>query len=228
MNWNDKYRPKSFKEFIGNRDTLTQIEGFILSGDIPHLLFEGDKGTGKTALAEVVGLKLLGEGNPNFIELNASDERDEHHVRKLVKSIRNMPLGASFRVLLWDEFNLKPTAQDLLKRPMEKVKNTIHIITTNDINSVIEPIQSRCAVFHFIPLSEGDITEGLKRIAIKENLTLTEQQLKEIAKKSNGDMRTAVNELQKASALNNRNVEIDKIVQQYMKAQPQGAQGVKA
>ncbi len=229
MNWNDKYRPKTFKDFVGNRDTLTAIEGFILSGDIPHLLFEGDVGTGKTALAEVIATKLLGEGNANFVELNASGEREEKDIKKnVVKAIRHIPMGSSMRVFLFDEAEgLKPTAQDLLKRPVEKAKNTLFIFTTNDLNAIIKPIRSRCAVFQFKPLADNDIIEGLKRIMVKENFNLDDSILREIAKNSNGDMRTAINELQKASALNNRNVEIDKIVAQYMKAQPQGAQGVK-
>ena len=229
MNWNDKYRPKTFKDFVGNRDTLTAIEGFILSGDIPHLLFYGEVGTGKTALAETVALKLLGDSS-NIIEMNASDNRGINDIRKIIiNAVRHIPMGTPMRVIILDEADgLTADAQDLLKRPIEKSKNTLFVFTCNNVNAVIKPIKSRCAIFEFKSLAEEDIIEGLKRIAVKENLSLSEQQIREIAKKSNGDMRTAINELQKASALNNRNVEIDKIVQQYMKAQPQPqAQGVK-
>lgn len=222
--WNEKHRPKTFKDFIGNRDTLTAIEGYILSDSIPHLLLHGHWGTGKTTLAEVIAIMLLGEDSPNFIELNASDDREEKDVKKLLKSLRNLPIGFSkFRVVLFDEADgLKPTAQDLLKRPLEKVKNTVFVFTCNEKSKIIEPIQSRCHVFEFKRLSDNDIIEGLKRIAVKEKLSLDESALREIARICNGDMRTAINELQKASALNNRNVEIDRIVQQYMK-QPAGA-----
>jgi DNA polymerase III delta prime subunit len=229
--WVDKYRPKCFKEFIGNRDILIEIEGFILSGSIPHLFFHSEKsGTGKTALAEVVALKLLGEGNPSFIELNASDDREESDIKKRVlNSIRHIPLGSDRWVFLFDEAEgLKPTAQAILKRPMEKSKNAIFIFTTNEENKILDAIKSRCSCFEFKPLSDNDIIEGLKRIAVKENLNMSNNTLMEIAKKCKGDMRSAINELQKLASLNNRNVEIDRIVQQYMKAQPQGAQGVKA
>lgn len=218
MSWIEKYTAQTFTDLVGLNDILMQIEGFILSGDIPHLLFYGKAGTGKTTTAHIVGHKILGEYFVgNFRELNGSDEREEKDVKEIVKSLRNMPLSFNLRVILWDEFNLKPTAQDLLKRPMEKFRNTIHIITTNDFNSVIEPIRSRCKCFEFKPLSDNAIIEGLKRIMVKESLSIDDSIFGEIARKSKGDMRTAINELQGVSALNNRNSEIDKIVQQYMK-----------
>lgn len=222
--WNVKYRPKTFKDFIGNRETLTAIEGYILSGSIPHLLLHGHWGTGKTTLAEVIATILLGEDSPNFIELNASDDREEKDIKKLLKSLRNIPIGFSkFRVVLFDEAEgLKPTAQDLLKRPLEKVKNTVFVFTCNEISKIIEPIQSRCHCFEFKPLTDANIIEGLKQIAVKEQLMLNGSTFQDIARKVNGDMRQAINELQKAAALNNRNSEIDRIVQQYIK-QPAGA-----
>jgi len=225
--WVDKYRPKCFKEFIGNRDILTEIEGFILSGSIPHLFFCSEKsGTGKTALAEVVALKLLGEDNPAFIELNASDDRGIDNIKKRVlNSIRCIPLGSDRWVILFDEAEgLTRDAQAILKRPMEKSKNSLFIFTTNEESKILDAIKSRCSCFEFKPLADNDIVEGLKRIAVKENLNMNDNTLMEIAKKSKGDMRSAINELQKVSSLNNRNAEIDKIVQQYMKAQ----EGVKA
>jgi DNA polymerase III delta prime subunit len=231
--WEDKYRPKSFKDFVGNKVTLTKIEGFILSGSIPHLFFYGDVGTGKTALAEVIALKILGEDSPSFIELNASDDREELDIKKKVlKPIRNASLcGVNYRVILFDEAEgLKPTAQAILKRPMEKVKNAIFIFTTNEEHKISEAIKSRCSRFEFKPLPDNDIIEGLKRICQKENILtiINDNDLMEIVKKVKGDMRQAINELQGIASLNNRNAEIDRIVQQYMKAQPPQAQGVKA
>lgn len=225
MNWNEKHRPKNLIDIAGQREGLTQLEGFILSGDIPHLLFYGKPGTGKTTAAYVVGYMLLGdEPNGNFIELNASDNRRIEDMRKIViKAIKHMPIGASMKIILLDEADgLVKEAMDVLKRPMEKVKHTLFILTCNDISAIIEPIRSRCACFEFKGLSEADVMNGLKRILIAENLSLDDTVLRDIAFKCKGDMRSAVNELQKAAASNNRNVEIERIVQQYMK-QPAGA-----
>lgn len=222
--WNDKYRPKRLTDMVGHREAFAEIEGFILSGEIPPLLFHGQAGTGKTTAAEVIGYMILGdEPNGNFIEINASDNRKIDDMRKVViRAIKHMPLFAAMKIILLDEFDgVIKEAQDLLKRPMEKAKTTLFIITCNDLSSIIKPIISRCAVFEFKPLSEADIITGLKRIAGKENLNLTESVFSEIAKKTNGDMRQAINELQKVAASNNRNVEIERIVQQYMK-QPAG------
>lgn len=221
MNWIEKYRPQFFTEMVGLNEVLTAIESFILSGDIPHLLFYGEAGTGKTTTAHIIGHKLLGESfDMNFIELNASDTRDEGDMRKrVIKALKHKPIGSDIRVILLDEADgLKPTAQDILKRPIEKTRNTIFIFTCNDINGIIKPIKSRCALFEFKRITEADIVEGLKRIAVKENITIGEDVLRNIARKVDGDMRAAVNELQKAAALNNRNSEIDRIVKHYMEA----------
>jgi len=228
MNWSEKYRPETFTEISGHREALTQIEGFILSGDIPHLLFYGEPGTCKTTIAGIIANKLLGDNhNGNFIELNASDERKIEDMRKIViRAIKHMPLFAKMKIILFDEADgLTKEAQDILKRPMEKTKNTLFIFTCNNPDAIIKPIKSRCAVFEFNPLSDTEIVEGLKRIAGKENLSIDDSTLQGIARKVKGDMRSAVNELQKVAASNNRNSEIDRIVQQYMK-QPATAGGI--
>lgn len=220
MNWIEKYRPQTFTEMVGLNEVLTAIESFILSGDIPHLLFYGEAGTGKTTTAHIIGHKLLSESfDLNFIELNASDTREEGDMRKrVIRAIRHQPIGAGIRVIFLDEADgLKPTAQDILKRPIEKTRNTVFIFACNDINGIIKPIKSRCALFEFKRITEADIVEGLKRIAVKEKVNIGDDVFQRIAKQVNGDMRAAINELQKAAALNNRSSEIDKIVQQYMK-----------
>lgn len=227
MNWVEKYRPCVFTDMVGQGDILSRIEGFILSGDIPHLLFYGETpGVGKTTTALIVAHKLLGEHlDGNFIEINASDNRKIEDMRNIVvKAIKHLPFFSPLKIIFLDEADgLTSEAQALLRRPMEKSKHTLFILCCNDINSIIQPIQSRCAIFEFMPITSVDIIEGLRRIVEHEGQTLSDNMLGEIASRSGGDMRFAVNELQKEIAHNGRNTEIERIVQHYIKTN-----GVKA
>lgn len=163
------------------------------------------------------------EGNKLIISLNLeSKEPSKSGKSYLLASSHGFQHDDKTGILLDEAEGLKPTAMDILKRPMEKAKNTLFIFTCNNPDLIIKPIKSRCAIFEFKPLPESDIIEGLKRIMVKENLSIDNSILQGIVRKVNGDMRQAINELQKAAASNNRNAEIDRIVQQYMK-QPTGA-----
>ena len=219
MNWNNKHRPNNFSDIVGMDETLQTIESFILTGNTPHLLFHGKPGTGKTTTAEIIGKKLLGDYyDSNFIEINASDERDETSIKKrVIKTLKHKPIGSSIRIIFLDEADgLKPTAQDLLKRPMEKTTNTLFILACNDIKSIIEPIQSRCVVFQFEEIDYKSISSRLKQICAIEKTDIDDIRLSEISKKCKGDVRCAINELQKVASINHRNTEIDNIVKQYM------------
>lgn len=218
MNWNEQYRPKDFTEMTGNREQMEQIEGFILHGNIPHLLFYGDSGTGKTTLAQVIADKVCGEHSGNFIEINASDERGIETIRKVVISaIKHQSIAGGTKVIFLDEADgLTQDAQQILRRPMEKSGTCLFIIACNDINKVSKAIQSRCAVFTFRPLTEKDIVVRLNQICMAEGLSLNAETLTEVAVKAKGDMRTAIHELQKVAAMAHRSSEIDRLVDQYL------------
>lgn len=225
MQWYEKHKPKTLTEMVGHKEIFAEIEGFILSGDIPPLLFWGKPGTGKTLTAEVIAYMILGdEPNGNFIPIDASNDRTIEKMRKrVINAIRNMPLFAPIKIIFLDEADgLLSDAQDILKTPVQKAKTTLFIFACNDPSKIIPAIVSRCRVYEFKPLTEADIIQGLKRIMVKENVTLDDSILRDIAKKSQGDMRAAINELQGIAATNNRSSEIDKIVQQYMNKEAAG------
>lgn len=115
-------------------------------------------------------------------------------MRKIViRAIKHMPIGTSLKIIFLDEADgLTPDAQDVLKSPIEKAKTTLFIIACNDITKITKPIKSRCAIFEFKRITEADIVEGLKRIAVKEKLTIGDDILRNIARKVDGDMRAAV------------------------------------
>lgn len=217
MRWIEKHRPDSFSDLAGHDEILQQIEGFILSGDIPHLLFWGELGTGKTTVANIIAQNLLGEYlNDNFIELNASDNRGIDDMRDIVlSSLRHKSFYTQIKIILLDEADgLTPDAQDLLRRPMEKAQNALFIVCCNDVRKISKAIQSRCAVYEFTAPSIDATVKRLAQICDIEHQDIPVSVLTEIAIKSEGDIRCAVNELQKVAACG-PDTEINRIMQKY-------------
>jgi len=196
----EKYRPKTREEIVGNQQTLNDIFSLVKSGNIPHMIFEGPAGVGKTTTALVIARQLFGEYyQANFMELNASDERGIQVVRDAIKTFcKTTPLGAPFKILFLDEAdNMTADAQQALRRIMERYSAvTRFILSCNNPEKLIEPITSRCQSFRFGPLSDEDIVSRLTYIVKQENLFANTKTLKDIAKLAVGDMRKALNKLQ--------------------------------
>lgn len=196
----EKYRPKTREEIVGNQDELDRIFSVVKTKNIPHLIFQGPAGVGKTSTALVIARQLFGEFyKANFLELNASDERGINVVRDVIKSFcKTAPLGALFKILFLDEAdNMTKDAQQALRRIMEKYSNvTRFILSVNHPEKLIEPITSRCETFRFGPLSEEDITKRIEYIVASEDLKIDEETVKTLAKLADGDMRKALNKLQ--------------------------------
>jgi replication factor C small subunit len=224
MNWTEKYRPADFDQVAGNRDFMEEIESFILSDNIPHLLFAGEPGTGKTTLAQIIAGKVCGESPDNFIEINASDDRGIDIIRKTVlNAIRNLSVNGGQRVIFLDEADgLTKDAQQILRRPMEKAGKTLFIIACNDIKQIAPAIQSRCAVFQFQPITKQDVIERLRQICKAEGINLNDAALYGVAERAGGDVRAAVNELQKQAAKASRSDQVEALVNQYLKTNSAG------
>lgn len=219
MNWNEKYRPADFDDLVGIDDIIDQIEGFIISENIPHLLFHGEPGAGKTTMAGIIAEKITGEYPENIIEVNASDERGIDSIRKIsLNAIRHVPLGGTMRVIILDESDgLTREAQEILRRPMERSNNTLFIIICNDVKRIIKPIISRCAVFPFESLSDNDVIARLKTIAESESVTINYELLHKVTMRAGGDMRSAINELQKLTSVQKREDHVQKLTEKYLK-----------
>jgi len=199
--WTEKYRPKSLEEVAGQEETVSSLKAFVKSRNMPNMLFAGPPGVGKTTCCLALARELYGEGLAgNFIELNASDERGIDVVRGRIKDFaRTVSLGGvPFKLIFLDEGDaLTADAQQALRRTMEANSSvTRFIISANYSSRIIEPIQSRCAVFRFLPLNEKETKGMLEKVAKNEGLKIDDKAYDAIFYISEGDMRKALNILQ--------------------------------
>lgn len=201
--WTEKYRPKFLKDVIGQDNVTKRLMKFVETKSMPHCLFVGPAGIGKTTCALAIAREFFGENwHNNFLELNASDERGIDTIRIKVKDFaRTLPISGRFKIVYLDEADsLTKDAQHALRRTMEDFSSLCRfILACNYSSKIIPPIQSRCAVFKFSTLKEDDISNFLKNIAKNENLKIDDDAISAIIYISEGDMRKAVNLLQMSS-----------------------------
>ena len=204
--WTEKYRPKKLDNLFGQKEIVEKLKAFVNKKNIPHLLFAGSAGTGKTTCAMAVSRDLFGdEWHANFLEMNASDERGIDTIRTKVKDFaRTRPIGnVPFKLILLDEADaLTSEAQHALRRMMENYTSTCRfILDCNYSSKIILPIQSRCAIFRFKTLLEEDVKAYIENIAEKENLKLSKEAVAAIIDSGEGDLRKVTNILQSCAVL---------------------------
>ena len=204
--WTEKFRPKTFSEVKGQQEIVKRVQAFIEQKNMPHLLFAGPAGIGKTTLSLVVARELFGENwHENFLELNASDERGIDVVRVKVKDFaRTRALGnVPFKIIYLDECDaLTKEAQQALRRTMENYTQTCRfILSCNYSSKIIDPIQSRCTIFRFKPLAQEDILSIIDKVAEKEGLNIDEGAKKALFDVSAGDVRRLENVMQASAAI---------------------------
>ena len=204
--WTEKYRPQDFSEIKGQKDIVAKAKAFVQQKNMPHQLYSGPAGVGKSTLAIVVAKKLFGDQwRQNFLELNASDERGIDIVRVKVKDFaRTKAIGdVPFKIIFLDECDaLTREAQQALRRTMENYTTTCRfILSCNYSSKIIDPIQSRCAVFRFKPLDKKDLNLIIDKIAKEEHLKITEKAKEALYEISEGDCRRLENIMQSCAAI---------------------------
>lgn len=206
--WIDKYRPRTINDIIGHNDVKKTLMASIEKGDLPHLLFHGAPGTGKTSTVMALVMQLYGPRkiNDKVLELNASDENGINVVREKIIKFANIVVGSvdprypcpSFKIIILDEADsMTSEAQTALKKVMETTCDiTRFVFICNYESKIIEPIKSRCAEFRFKPIPDDLMIEKLRDIAKQENMNIDDNIFKLITKICEGDARRSINTLQ--------------------------------
>jgi replication factor C small subunit len=204
--WAEKYRPEKLSEVINQRHAIERIKAFVKQKNIPHMLFAGPAGVGKTTTALVIARELYGkQWRGNTLELNASNERGIDVIRNKVKNFARTKTmsDVGYRLIILDEADALTTeAQQALRRTMETYANVSRfILICNWSSKIIEPIQSRCTVFRFRTLSEKDQLVFLDRIVKSEKVNIDKNAKDAIIYLAEGDLRKVANLTQASGAL---------------------------
>lgn len=198
--WTEKYRPKRLSELVNQKHVVDSLLSWVKDKSIPHMIFTGPAGTGKTTCSIALARELFGDNwRENFLETNASDERGIDVVRNKIKDFaRTKPIGVGFRIAFLDESDaLTSEAQQALRRTMEKYAGSCRfILSCNYSSRLIEPIRSRCSVFRFKKLSKEDVFCYIERVAGGEGLEIEKDAMEAVYELSGGDLRQTTNLLQ--------------------------------
>jgi len=208
--WVEKYRPQKISELVNQKETIGSISSMLKNqSELPHLLFSGSAGVGKTSAALCLSREILGEHWKDYtLELNASDERGINMVRERVKKFSRfagLDTEIPFKMIILDEADeMTNDAQTALRRIIEDTAKICRfILIANNLSKIIEPIQSRCVVFKFTKISDKEILSQLKFIGKKEKIKADEKGLSAICDYTDGDLRQAINILQAAASSGN-------------------------
>lgn len=192
--WTEYYRPTVLKNYVGNDHLKGKIKNYIETGDIPHLLFHGKAGTGKTTLSKLIVKSI----ECDYMIINASDENNVETVRNKVKNFAASQGFKKYKIIILDEFDyMSQNAQAILRNLMESFSQHCRfILTCNYIEKVIAPIQSRCQIFQIVPPTKKDVAIQISEILKNENVSFEPKDLVPIIDAGYPDIRKVINTCQ--------------------------------
>lgn len=192
--WVESYRPTKLVDYVGNEHLKSKVEGYLESGDVPHLLLYGRAGTGKTTLAKLIVKSV----DCDYMVINASDENNVDTVRNKVKNFASSMGFKKWKIIILDEFDyMSPNAQAILRNLMETFSQHCRfILTCNYVEKVIEPIQSRCQSFQIVPPTKKDVAIQISKILGAEGVTFEPKDLVPIIDSGYPDIRKIINTCQ--------------------------------
>ena len=214
--WTEHYRPRVLKDYVGNEHLKAKVADYLESGDVPHLLFYGKAGTGKTTLAKLIVNSI----DCDHIIINASDENNVDTVRNKVKGFASTIGFRNSKIVILDEFDyMTPNAQAILRNLMETFsKHCRFILTCNYVEKVIDPIQSRCQTFQIVPPTKKDVAVQISQILGKENIKFELKDLVPIIDASYPDIRKIINTCQLNSSKGELKVDTSSVIDSDIKS----------
>ena len=209
--WVERYRPTKLEDYVGNEHLKSKVEGYLESGDVPHLLLYGKAGTGKTTLAKLI----VNSVECDYMIINASDENNADTVRNKVKNFASSMGFKPFKIIIMDEFDyMTPNAQAILRNLMETFsKHCRFILTCNYVEKIIEPIQSRCQTFQITPPTKKDVAIQMSKILKAESVEFDPKDLVPIIDSSYPDIRKIINTCQLNSLKGRLQVDVQNLLE---------------
>ncbi|AGC34465.1 replication factor C small subunit [Haloarcula virus HVTV-2] len=202
--WVEKYRPQTLDDIVGHEEVVKRMRKFLDTEDVPHVVFAGKQGIGKTAIIQAFAKEKYGVDNwrNNILELNASDERGIDTIRDKVKNyaVQGTIGDHQYKIVFLDEADqLTKDAQTALRRIMEDHADvTRFFLSCNYLSQIIGPIQSRCAPFSISPLTDDDLFQIGKNVAEEEGIAIEDDTLTLMVNAADGDARKLINSMQAA------------------------------
>jgi DNA polymerase III delta prime subunit len=209
--WTEKYRPFKLADYVGNEHLKSKVEGYLETGEIPHLLLYGKAGTGKTTLAKLIVKSI----ECDYMIINASDENNVETVRNKVKNFASSMGFKPFKIIILDEFDyMTANAQAILRNLMETFSGHCRfILTCNYVEKVIEPIQSRCQTFQIVPPTKKDVAMQISKILKNEEIEFEVKDLVPIIDAAYPDIRKVINTCQLNSIKGKLKVDVQNLLE---------------